>query len=406
MPELERLRLSSIDPAELDRDLVDLLADEPRLMPHLHLSVQAGDDLILKRMKRRHGRDDVLRLSERLRRLRPEIAFGADLIAGFPTESEAMFANTLASDRRGRSGLSARVSVLGAGGHAGRAHAAGAEAGAQGAGRAAARRRRPPARGARSRRRSAGPLRVLVEAHGRGHTEAFAPFRFTGAAPPAGRVVEAVAREVEDQRAARPAGRMSEARRAASSPASGGAARRASRERRGRRGPRLARQAARASWFQRLRAGLGRSSSRLKDNIAAIFTRRRLDAASLEELEEALISADLGVETAARAGRRARPDALRQGGQRRRRCAARSRESVAAILEPGSRSRSSSIPTRRPQVILVCGVNGTGKTTTIGKLAAQLKAARRAGGAGGRRHLPRRGDRAARDLGRARRRAR
>jgi threonylcarbamoyladenosine tRNA methylthiotransferase MtaB len=73
VPELARLRLSSIDPAEVDPDLMGLLADEPRLMPHLHLSVQAGDDLVLKRMKRRHGRDDVLRLAERLRRLRPGI---------------------------------------------------------------------------------------------------------------------------------------------------------------------------------------------------------------------------------------------------------------------------------------------------------------------------------------------
>jgi threonylcarbamoyladenosine tRNA methylthiotransferase MtaB len=95
VPELPRLRLSSIDPAEVDPDLVDLVATEPRLMPHLHLSVQAGDDLILKRMKRRHGRADVVRLCADLRALRPDIAFGADLIAGFPTETEAMFLQTL-----------------------------------------------------------------------------------------------------------------------------------------------------------------------------------------------------------------------------------------------------------------------------------------------------------------------
>ncbi|MGH6901211.1 MAG: tRNA (N(6)-L-threonylcarbamoyladenosine(37)-C(2))-methylthiotransferase MtaB, partial [Geminicoccaceae bacterium] len=95
VPELPRLRLSSIDPAEVDRDLVELVATEPRLMPHLHLSVQAGDDLVLKRMKRRHRRSDVVELCARLRALRPDIAFGADLIAGFPTETEAMFARTL-----------------------------------------------------------------------------------------------------------------------------------------------------------------------------------------------------------------------------------------------------------------------------------------------------------------------
>jgi threonylcarbamoyladenosine tRNA methylthiotransferase MtaB len=95
VPELPRLRLSSIDPAEVDDDLIDLIANEPRLMPHLHLSVQAGDDLILKRMKRRHSRSDVVDLCARLRALRPDIAFGADLIAGFPTENEAMFERTL-----------------------------------------------------------------------------------------------------------------------------------------------------------------------------------------------------------------------------------------------------------------------------------------------------------------------
>ena len=94
VPELARLRLSSIDPAQIDPALERLFADEPRLMPHLHLSVQAGDDMVLKRMKRRHSRADVLALCERLRALRPEIAFGADLIAGFPTETPAMFENT------------------------------------------------------------------------------------------------------------------------------------------------------------------------------------------------------------------------------------------------------------------------------------------------------------------------
>ena len=94
VPELPRLRLSSIDPVEVDPVLERLFAEEPRLMPHLHLSVQAGDDMVLKRMKRRHSRADVLALCERLRGLRPEIAFGADLIAGFPTETPAMFENT------------------------------------------------------------------------------------------------------------------------------------------------------------------------------------------------------------------------------------------------------------------------------------------------------------------------
>ena len=95
VPELERLRLSSLDPVEIDDDLWRLVGEEPRLMPHLHLSLQAGDDLVLKRMKRRHNRADALAACRRARQLRPGIALGADLIAGFPTESEAMFENTL-----------------------------------------------------------------------------------------------------------------------------------------------------------------------------------------------------------------------------------------------------------------------------------------------------------------------
>jgi len=197
VPELERLRLSSLDPAEIDRDLIDLVAGEPRLMPHLHLSVQAGDDLILKRMKRRHRREDVVRLAARLRRLRPGIAFGADLIAGFPTESEAMFANTLALiEDAGLTYLhvfpySAREATPAA--------------------------RMPqvpkPVRKERAARlRAAGerrlerllqaeigrPARVLVEGRGRGHTETFAPFRFAGEAPPPGSVLTVIGEQVDN----------------------------------------------------------------------------------------------------------------------------------------------------------------------------------------------------------------
>jgi len=96
VPELPRLRISSIDTIEADSDLITAMAEEDRLMPHLHLSLQAGDDMILKRMKRRHSRDDAVRFCAEMRRLRPDIAFGADIIAGFPTETEEMFANSLA----------------------------------------------------------------------------------------------------------------------------------------------------------------------------------------------------------------------------------------------------------------------------------------------------------------------
>src|SRR5262249_34414024 len=93
--DLERLRLSSLDCIEIDAGLMDAFAEEERLMPHLHLSLQAGDDLVLKRMKRRHSRRDAIALTRELRRQRPSIVFGADFIAGFPTETEDMFRRSL-----------------------------------------------------------------------------------------------------------------------------------------------------------------------------------------------------------------------------------------------------------------------------------------------------------------------
>ncbi|MEN2989281.1 tRNA (N(6)-L-threonylcarbamoyladenosine(37)-C(2))-methylthiotransferase MtaB [Tistrella sp. BH-R2-4] len=95
VPDLARLRLSSIDSAEIDPELMQALAEEPRLMPHLHLSLQAGDDMILKRMKRRHSRAQAVAFADAVRRIRPDAVFGADLIAGFPTETDAMFENSL-----------------------------------------------------------------------------------------------------------------------------------------------------------------------------------------------------------------------------------------------------------------------------------------------------------------------
>ena len=97
VPDLKRLRLTSLDPAAIDDDIYQLLADEPRFMPHLHLSLQAADDTILKRMKRRHSRQMAIDVIARARDARPDTVFGADLIAGFPTETDAMFANTLAA---------------------------------------------------------------------------------------------------------------------------------------------------------------------------------------------------------------------------------------------------------------------------------------------------------------------
>ncbi len=95
VPELPRLRLSSIDVAEIDNEMLEIIASEPRFMPYLHLSVQSGDDMILKRMKRRHTRAQVVEFCQKVRKLRPDITFGADIIAGFPTETDEMFENSL-----------------------------------------------------------------------------------------------------------------------------------------------------------------------------------------------------------------------------------------------------------------------------------------------------------------------
>jgi threonylcarbamoyladenosine tRNA methylthiotransferase MtaB len=95
VPELKRLRISSIDQVEADRCLLEVIADDERLMPHLHLSLQSGDDLILKRMKRRHSRSQAIDFCAQVRRLRPDVALGADIIAGFPTETEEMFARSM-----------------------------------------------------------------------------------------------------------------------------------------------------------------------------------------------------------------------------------------------------------------------------------------------------------------------
>jgi threonylcarbamoyladenosine tRNA methylthiotransferase MtaB len=197
VPELARLRLSSIDPAEVDRDLFDLVGDEPRLMPHLHLSVQSGDTLVLKRMKRRHARDDVVHLCARLRVLRPEIAFGADLIAGFPTETEAMFANTLALvEDAGLTYLHVFPYSARRGTPAARMPQVAKAARKERAGRLRAAGERALARYLAGR---VGRIeQVLVERGGTGHTEAFAPFRIKGAAPPLGSVVAVRADRVAD----------------------------------------------------------------------------------------------------------------------------------------------------------------------------------------------------------------
>jgi threonylcarbamoyladenosine tRNA methylthiotransferase MtaB len=182
VPDLPRLRLSSIDAAEIDADLMRCLAEDERLMPHLHLSLQAGDDMILKRMKRRHNRADALRLIEQVRAVRPDTAFGADLIAGFPTETEAMFDQTLALVEE--AGLSYRH-VFPYSARPG-TPAARMPAVAGPVVKARAERLRAAGDRARSRRldRQGGrTVRALIERDGRARAEDFTEIAFEGAAP-------------------------------------------------------------------------------------------------------------------------------------------------------------------------------------------------------------------------------
>ncbi|MQX36521.1 tRNA (N(6)-L-threonylcarbamoyladenosine(37)-C(2))-methylthiotransferase MtaB [Roseospira navarrensis] len=174
VPDLARLRLSSLDPVGVDAALLRLVAEEPRLLPHLHLSVQAGDDLVLKRMKRRHRRADVVALAARLRHLRPGLALGADLIAGFPTETEAQAANTRALvDEADLSHLHVFPYSARPGTPAARMPQVPGDVGRT---RAAALRAAGEARmAARLAGRVGGPATVLVETPGFGHTEDYLP---------------------------------------------------------------------------------------------------------------------------------------------------------------------------------------------------------------------------------------
>jgi threonylcarbamoyladenosine tRNA methylthiotransferase MtaB len=177
LPELSRLRLSSIDSIEADEDLFRAFAEEERLMPHVHLSLQSGDDIILKRMKRRHLSADALAFCRRLRRLRPDIVFGADVIAGFPTESAAMFENTVRHvDACGLTYLHVFPFSSRPGTPAARMPQLAAPLIAE---RAAALRAKAQTLLADFLKREVGELRsVLTEHGGRGHTQHHAPVRF------------------------------------------------------------------------------------------------------------------------------------------------------------------------------------------------------------------------------------
>lgn len=180
VPDLARLRLSSLDPVEIDDELWRLIAEEPRLLPHLHLSIQAGDDLILKRMKRRHARAQALATCRRALALRPGIALGADLIAGFPTEDDDMFQRTL--DLIGEAGLE-YLHVFPFSPRPGTPAARMPQVPRTLVRERAARLRAAGAAGLRRglAARVGTSAQILVERSGFGHSEHYAPVRFEGA---------------------------------------------------------------------------------------------------------------------------------------------------------------------------------------------------------------------------------
>jgi threonylcarbamoyladenosine tRNA methylthiotransferase MtaB len=191
VPELKRLRLSSIDSIEADAVLMRAIAEEERLMPHFHLSAQSGDDLILKRMKRRHSRADTIAFCDEVRRLRPEAAFGADLITGFPTESEEMFQNSLKLvDDAGLSQLHVFPFSARSGTPAARMPQLGAHLARERGGRLRA--KGDAALQARFQAMIGSMHSVLVEKPGFGHSACFAPVQFEGVAIPGSIVSVAV----------------------------------------------------------------------------------------------------------------------------------------------------------------------------------------------------------------------
>ena len=338
VPGVRRLRLSSIDSVEADPLLMRAIAEEERLMPYFHHYAQSGDDMILKRMKRRHSRSDIIDFCDQVRRLRPETAFGADLIAGFPTETEAMFQNSLnLVDDAGLSSLhvfpfsprpgtpAARMPQLRPGIASERS--------------ARLRAKSDAARTARYRAMIGSRQEILAERNARGHTRCFAQVRYDGPSRFAGAVLSPS--RITGQRG-RPSDRNHHGMRT------------------------FGEAPPEPTFFERLKSGLAKSTA----GLSGIFTKKKLDAATVAELEEALIRADMGTAQAkalAAAVAKNRYDAEIEGAELRRLLAAEIAAVLQKIQQPLAIGQSD-----KPFVILVAGVNGTGKTTTIGKLARRL----------------------------------
>ena len=393
VPDLPRLRISSIDSIEVDEALLDALA-ETRLMPHLHLSLQAGDDMVLKRMKRRHLADDAVRFCEAVRARRPDVLFGADIIAGFPTETEAMFENTLSvitdcglsfvhvfpfSPREGTP--AARMPQVPRQGREG-AGCAPARGGCGANGKRTRRRRRHRRRGSGgtrcARAHGALPARVCERGGnpGRNHSGSRGACRGRRSDGRAGGRMSRGLRSLWGF--GRRKGGDPETEQAPEAPDTADEAAEVPDPSEPRAGPPSGSSVdrpvdadetdAKGGWFSRIRKGLAKSSNKLGDRVSSLFTKKKLDAASLQDLEDILIEADLGVDTAMAITDRLSEQRYSRGveGHELQEVLA---EEVERVLSPLARPLE--LNGAKPFVLLVVGVNGTGKTTTIGKIAAQ-----------------------------------
>ncbi len=349
-------------------------------MPHLHLSLQSGDDLILKRMKRRHSRAEAVAIARRARALRPEMALGADLIAGFPTETEDGFRRSL--DLFAECGL-AFVHVFPYSARPGTPAARMPQLPDPIVKERAARLRlaAEEALATELSSRVGGETDVLIERPGTGRAEFYAvvdvaAIRDTGHGP-----AHADRRQQRSQ-PCRSAGPMRFWRRrdgpepedaVAEEPESLPAYRRIHWSKRRREEPTPAGDSIeeRRGWISRLRAGMARSSARLTQGINTIFNRRRLDEDALLELEELLIASDMGVGVAGEVAESLRRTRFNQEVSPEEVRAALAEE-VIRLVEPVMKPLRLDL-TKKPFVILVVGVNGSGKTTTIAKLAKQYR---------------------------------
>ena len=342
VPSLLRLRLSTLDPALLNQDFFDVLASQARLVAHLHLSLQSGDDTVLGLMKRAHNAAKVDAVISEARNARPGVTFSADVIAGFPGETDDLFANTVKAVKRW--GFT-DIKVFPFRALPNTSSAEFSDLVADTVLKNRVTQLQNIATSARDKQLNVltGKVHaVLMETDSFGRTESFAPVRL---AKPVGigQIVNVAITALKD-------GELRGSAMGDYTTTSGDSA---------------------GGWLKKMRTGLGKSSEKMTSGIGQVFTvRRRLDDDALEELEEVLITADLGVSTAMKLIQnlsKTRFDKEVDDREVREAFAAQIEEILTPVAKPLIINS-----TLKPHVILVCGVNGSGKTTTIGKLTKRF----------------------------------